>query len=138
MKTLICALLLLPIYVSAQLNSEQLYKQVSDSVVFISDFDSQGSGVVLTADGYILTNYHVVASGLPFSVKATVSSAGRKSKQTFSDLRVEKIHKSYDLALIKLDLKGKKLIPVRRLKDDDKVAPSSECYAIGNPDGLVS
>ena len=128
-------LFLLSITVHA-LTPEQVYKKVSNSVVFISDLDSLGSGVVLTSSGYIITNFHVVASGMPFEVKAMVSSRGKTVEKIFSNVKVEKVHKVYDLALIKLKLGNERLIPARKISNSKAISPGSRCFAIGNPEGL--
>lgn len=52
---------------AASLTQQQIFKKVSKSIAVITDIDSSGSGVVLSSDGYILTNYHLVSSGLPLT-----------------------------------------------------------------------
>jgi tetratricopeptide (TPR) repeat protein len=52
-----------------ELNPEQIYEKVNDAVVIVLTYDingelrNQGSGVVISGEGYILTNYHVMENG---------------------------------------------------------------------------
>jgi serine protease Do len=89
---------------------------------------SLGSGVVISKDGYILTNNHVVADAdeilVTFSEKEKHEAKiiGRDPKT--------------DLALIKI--KVDKTIPYARLGDSDKLKVGDWVVAIGNPFGLGS
>lgn len=84
-----------------------------------------GSGVVVSAEGYILTNNHVVED----SDEVTV---------TFSDGRTEKAKvvgtdPPTDLAVLKVDPKG--LEPIQFV-DSDSVEVGDLAFAIGNPLGI--
>src|SRR6185369_12059574 len=86
-----------------------------------------GSGFIVTPDGEILTNNHVVSGG---SAQLTVTLADKKSykaKILFADARD-------DLALIKIEA-GKKL-PSLRLGDSDASVVGQKVLAIGNPFGF--
>ncbi|MEM6280225.1 MAG: trypsin-like peptidase domain-containing protein, partial [Verrucomicrobiota bacterium] len=95
-----------------------------------------GSGVVLTRDGLILTNFHVVNTPLPISVTATVkSTAGGVEEKTFEKVKVTKVHPEYDLALIKIEDRRVAFAPARILPKDRPIETGAQCFAIGNPDG---
>ena len=86
---------------------------------------SLGSGFIISSDGYILTNNHVVD-------KAT------DIKVSLSDGRVYEaklIGKSpdIDIALIKIDAQG---LPSATLGDSDEIEVGDMVIAIGNPFGL--
>ena len=116
---------------------QEIYQQVAGSVALIRDLESHGSGVVLSRDGLILTNFHVVASGLPISVTVKVKEGDKLVDRTFDDIIVSKVHPEYDLALLKIDLPaGKLLLPAKLMGPNDRLATGSACYAIGNPGGL--
>jgi len=130
-------LLLHCVAIGQQLSPENIFKKVSPSVVYISDIEGQGSGVVLTTKGTILTNYHVVASGMPISVKVKVKVNGQLTTKTFEKVKIDKVHKEYDLAIIKLDLKfNEQLIPIKQFPKNKDVTTGSKCFAIGHPNGL--
>ncbi|HEX5114368.1 MAG TPA: trypsin-like peptidase domain-containing protein [Pseudonocardiaceae bacterium] len=85
-----------------------------------------GSGVVLTSDGEILTNNHVVAGGGALSV---TFSDGRKASAT-----IEGTSPSSDLALIKAQ--GVSGLTPAALGDSASVRVGQEVVAIGSPEGL--
>jgi serine protease Do len=88
---------------------------------------SLGSGVIVGADGLIITNNHVING----AEQILVSLADRReypAKVVFSDARL-------DLALLKVDTKGAKL-PVIRMGDSDKAEVGDITIAIGNPFGV--
>jgi serine protease Do len=84
-----------------------------------------GTGFIISEDGYVCTNHHVV-NGVD-KVKVKVDSESYDAAIIGSDERT-------DLALLKLDSK-KKFTPVY-LGDSDKVQVGDWAIAIGNPFGL--
>jgi serine protease Do len=86
---------------------------------------SLGSGVVLSSDGYILTNYHVVENGS--DIKVSMSD-----RREFSARLVGRDSKT-DLAVVKIDQTN--LQPIR-LGDSSKVQVGDIALAIGNPFGI--
>jgi serine protease Do len=85
----------------------------------------EGSGFIISADGYIVTNNHVV--GDADRVRVTLQD-GRKfdAKTIGSDPQTE-------IALIKVDAKD---LPTLKLGDSDKLRIGEWVLAIGNPFGL--
>ncbi|MFD6417402.1 S1C family serine protease [Streptomyces sp. NPDC060194] len=104
---------------------------VSPSVVEISASSSggqsTGSGVIVTEDGEIVTNNHVVAGA--DSVTVSLSS-GKKYRAD-----VVGTDPSKDLALIKLQ--GASGLKAAKLGDSDAVGVGDEVVAIGSPEGLT-
>ena len=86
-----------------------------------------GSGVVVSKDGYILTNAHVVQDGKAEKIEVLLTN-GKKSpaKLLWYDTTL-------DLAVLKTDFNGLK--PVE-MGDSDKVQIGDKAIAIGNPLGL--
>ncbi len=102
-------------------------KEVSPSVVSITASSSQGqsagSGIVLSSDGLILTNKHVVsADNVSYSV---VMSDGK----TYKDAKVLARDPYNDVAFIKIDAKGLK---PAKLSDSDHYVVGQRVVAIGN------
>jgi serine protease Do len=88
-----------------------------------------GSGVVVSAEGHILTNHHVVdAEGRRQTLRVRFSD-GREFAA-----KVEGTDSESDLALLKIDPKGITLMPIR-FADSDKVRAGHLCMAIGSPFG---
>jgi serine protease Do len=84
-----------------------------------------GSGVVVTKDGYILTNNHVVDNA--DEVKVTLHD-GREF-----DAKVIGRDSKSDVAVIKIDAKD---LPVLPMADSDKVQVGDIVLAVGNPFGV--
>ena len=111
-------------------------QKASPSVVTISVSDSSGnggsgSGVVLTSNGYILTNTHVVTlDGSTASPSIEVKTAEDKVYSA----NIIGTDPTNDLAVIKVNPLGK-LIPAS-FADSDKVNVGDNVVAIGAPLGL--
>jgi serine protease Do len=84
-----------------------------------------GSGVIISSDGYIITNYHVVENAQEISVSL---ADGR----TFTG-RVIGADQPTDLAVVKVDVNG---LPAATLGDSDSLLVGEPAIAIGNPLGL--
>lgn len=88
---------------------------------------STGSGVIITADGEIITNNHVIAGASSVEVRTS------DGKTYTAD--VVGTESSKDLALIKLrDASG---LTAATLGDSDEVQVGDEVVAIGSPEGLT-
>jgi serine protease Do len=86
---------------------------------------SLGSGVIINADGYILTNNHVVESAS--SVRVSLADKRElKARVIGTDPRT-------DIAVIKVDEKN---LPVLPIADSSKVKTGQFVLAVGNPFGL--
>lgn len=85
-----------------------------------------GSGVIVNADGYILTNEHVIENAQEMVVTLT-NGEQTKARLIGSDSRL-------DLAVIKIDGGG---FPAAELGDSDDLIIGEWAIAIGNPFGFV-
>lgn len=118
-----------------KLTTTQIAEKVKPSVVGIVQYQytsssiaaaGEGSGVIMTSDGYILTNAHVIegASG----IKAVLSDGTEyEARVVGSDTRT-------DLAVIKIDAEN--LTPAE-FGDSDALKDGEKVVAIGNPGGLA-
>lgn len=88
---------------------------------------ASGSGFILTADGYIVTNYHVIEDAT--SIKVTLYSG-----ESY-DAALVGYDQSNDLAVIKIEAKD--LTPVV-LGDSDNMNVGDSVVAIGNPLGELT
>jgi hypothetical protein len=87
---------------------------------------AQGTGFLVSADGVILTNYHVIETGNVAIVKFPDDTAFRVD----GVLAADRVH---DLAIIKVH---GKTFPTLTLGNSDRVQVGEEVVAIGNPLGL--
>ncbi|HJW40492.1 MAG TPA: trypsin-like peptidase domain-containing protein, partial [Rhizomicrobium sp.] len=88
---------------------------------------SLGSGVIVRADGVILTNNHVVTGGTDIVV-ALSDKREFKAKVLLADPRT-------DIAVLKIDPHGEKL-PTVEFADSDRVQVGDLVLAIGDPFGV--
>ena len=125
---------------SSELSAADLYEQNVNSTVGITisgettsrygygyTFEASGSGFIITSDGYILTNYHVISG----SKTVTVATYDHKTY----DAKVIGYDSSNDIAVIKIEAEGLK--PVT-LGDSDILRVGETVYAIGNPLGELT
>jgi Do/DeqQ family serine protease len=84
-----------------------------------------GSGVVVTADGYVLTNHHVIDG----ADEIRVELSGRRTVRA----KVVGSDPPTDLAVLQI---GERNLPLLHLGDSDQVRVGDVCLAIGNPLGV--
>lgn len=84
-----------------------------------------GSGIILSEDGYIITNAHVITGGKSFSV-ITEDETTYPAEVVGSDAKT-------DLAVIKVDADQ---LPAATIGNSDEVVLGESVVAIGNPAGL--
>jgi S1-C subfamily serine protease len=127
-----------PAYTPEEANRIAVYKRAVPSVVNVTSsqlsFDffygvvpqqSQGSGFILTKDGRILTNYHVIEN--PQQVEVTLSDKHKYKAQIILE------DKAHDLALLQINANN--LTPAV-LSESRDLQVGQNVYAIGNPFGL--
>ncbi|MDX1781868.1 MAG: trypsin-like peptidase domain-containing protein [Thalassovita sp.] len=88
--------------------------------------NSLGSGVILSADGYVVSNFHVVGDAAEIRVVLN-------DRREF-DARVLLADEEADLAILKLD--GARDMPFLDLRDSDDVEVGELVLAVGNPFGV--
>ncbi len=98
--------------------------QALSSVVTIEDDYGHGSGCILSQDGYILTNHHVVLDTTATQTIHFQDGSKRKAE-------LVRYHPLYDLALLKVDTLG--LQPFRPELERLAVEVGDDVFAIGTP-----
>lgn len=101
---------------------------------------SVGSGVVLDADGYIVTNAHVVAAAARLQVELPTSLPGAPIQTSILKARgkvlsavIVGIDQETDLAVLKVEAQG---LPFLELADSERVRQGQLVLAFGSPLGL--
>ena len=89
---------------------------------------SLGSGVILNANGYIMTNFHVVDKADRIRVKLFDEPA-----TVLHEAKIVGVDRETDLALIKIDPPKDKPLVAARLGDSDKMSVGDWVLAIGSP-----
>jgi serine protease Do len=96
---------------------------------------SFGSGFIISTDGYVVTNAHVVQGETKISVVVFEKGAdGTLKKRAVEKVKIVAVNPHEDLALLQLE--GEKDLPITYLGDSDQARVGQACYAIGNPRGL--
>jgi serine protease Do len=106
--------------------ANRVYTKANPAVVTVRSNRGHGSGFIIKADGYIITNAHVVA-GAPAVV--TVMMADGKTEIP-ADI-VGFAPKGMDLALLKINRPGK--LPTVTLGNSQSIQVGDDIYAIGTP-----
>ncbi len=107
---------------------QELFRRLLPSPIPIpKEREGQGSGVIVRADGIVLTNEHVVKDANEIKV---ILTDGRE----FTG-RVLGKDRELDLAVVKIDAKD---LPAARLGDSSVLRPGDWAIAVGNPLGFGS
>jgi S1-C subfamily serine protease len=122
-----------------ELNNIDIYKSAKDSVAYITSTVYQqtfffemvptralGSGFLISPDGRILTNNHVISGSAKIEVR--FSDGSRYTAKVLVADRAD------DLAMIQID--PKKKVPFLKLGDSDGLQVGQKVLAIGNPFGF--
>lgn len=119
--------------------SEYAFNQVSDSVVgvvcytdditSVENCSSQGSGIILTTDGYVVTNAHVIGNSKTTYLVQIVMADG-----TEYTAGIVGYDSRTDIAILKID-NAKNLKPAS-FGDSEKIELGEDIIAVGNPGGL--
>jgi len=113
----------------------------SSATSLLTKQHSTGSGIILTADGYILTNAHVVRDArriqvrLPSRTEATGRFATMLPEGKLIDAKLIGRDRDIDLAVVKIDKTG---LPALQLGDSNRIHQGQLVMAFGSPLGLES
>jgi len=105
------------------------------AVVMVRTPSGLGSGFIISPDGYVVTNDHVIQGETKITVVIFEKGAdGTLSKRIVKTVKIVAMNAFCDLALLKME--NVENLPVAYLGDSDGVRVGQSCYAIGNPHGL--
>lgn len=116
---------------------EKIFALNKKATVFIVAYDllgkqyGQGSGFILSEDGVIVTNLHVIKDAASLQIKTY-------DDRILNPIGVLHIDENNDIALIKIKLKEDAEIFRVKVGDPQKLKVGEKIYAIGNPQGLES
>ena len=105
------------------------------SVVMIVTCDNTGetrssaSGIIISRNGYILTNCHVVREAASFMVRF------ENDNKVYRTSKIIKYHTNYDLAIIKIE---RECEPIRMYDGRQELVRGQRVCAIGSPLGLFN
>jgi serine protease Do len=113
-----------------------LVKQIGEAVVQVRTPEGLGSGFFINADGYLITNFHVIEGETELSVEVYHQKDGQLDRETYKQVKIIAINKFHDLALLKIDDKNVPKFKYVTLGDSDNLNVGDSVFAIGSPLGL--
>lgn len=124
---------------SYKISGDRLYGSRVASVVFINSDYNLGSGIVISEDGHIITNYHVVeglsSEDLDFYFYDGIQNYSDLIQQSDAfEGEIIYIDKSKDLALLKVYTSQDNIYPIE-FADPQSTSVGSQVFAIGHPTG---
>ncbi len=138
------------IVIETQVDSlvEAVYQKSGNSVVGISTTSAsgslfggsteqttgEGSGIIYSADGYIITNYHVISNAVESRYQSKIYVYLPADTEKSYTATVVGYNISSDLAVIKIDKTG---LPAIEIGDSESLKIGQYVVAIGSPGGLT-
>jgi len=116
----------------------ELVKRFGEAVVMVRNPGGLGTGFLISRDGHLVTNYHVVENNTRLQVTLFRRTERGFEKTEFRKVRIVALQPLRDLAILQLDpeeTKGKLPEPVV-INDRDDLRVGDLVFAIGNPAGL--
>lgn len=118
-------------------SAEEIYQKIAPSIVgvvtynpsagLISSATGQGSGIIMSEDGYVVTNAHVIGNSNKYNVSVVTSDHKEHTAKVVGyDTRT-------DLAVLKIEASG---LTAAEFGNSDQLAVGATVLAIGNPGGL--
>ncbi len=117
---------LTPAQVAAKVRPSIVSVITVDNVSYMSQNSGEGSGIIISSDGYIVTNSHVIGDSNKYDVSVITSDG------TTYDAKVIGYDVRSDLAVLKIDATG---LPECELGDSSQLVLGDYVIAIGNPGG---
>lgn len=118
----------------SEMTNEEVAAKLTPSVVGIEIYDlssveptAEGTGIVMSSDGYIVTNAHVISGAQKICVVMSDGTKYDTVKTIGSDTKS-------DLAVLKIDAKG---LTAATFGDSTQLKVGQAVIAIGNPGGLT-
>jgi serine protease Do len=113
-----------------------LVKQIGEAVVQVRTPEGLGSGFFINADGYLITNFHVIEGETEISVEVYHQTDGQLDRETYKQVKIVAINKFHDLSLLKIEDKNAPKFKYVTLGSSDALNVGDEVFAIGSPLGL--
>jgi len=120
----------------ARTTIEKNTERFGGAVVMVTSPGGQGSGFVVTPDGYCITNYHVIARETRIKVTVFSKSDRGYEQKHYKKVKIIALNPFVDLALLKIEDADKRFT-YAYLGNMGEIEAGQEVFAIGNPLGLT-
>ncbi|MCP4758232.1 MAG: trypsin-like serine protease [Planctomycetes bacterium] len=119
------------------LSIRQQAARVKPSVVLVQTPSGTGSGVIVNAEGHVVTNAHVIQGEKDLRLVIwSPRDDGTLARRTIEDIEIEAVNNHLDLALLKLPSSEGEEFPWVPLEAWESIEVGQPVFAIGNPLGL--
>jgi serine protease Do len=122
----------------AELSVRENVERVGAGVVLVSVPSAFGSGFVISREGHVVTNAHVIQGERNVSVTLFLGAGAAVEKNVLERVEILAVNPTWDLALLKLpakELAGVALTPIP-LGRFEELRTGQPVFSIGNPLGL--
>lgn len=113
-----------------KMTAKDVAQRFTDAVVVIENGNGSGTGMVVGADGYILTCAHCISGAGTIKVSYR-RSVGDEIQQVTTEASLVKLDEAHDLALLKIDVPAP--LPTIRFGLSAGLVNGEQVYVIGNP-----
>jgi serine protease Do len=117
-------------------NVRDLVNLIGEAVVQVRTPSGLGSGFIINADGFLMTNFHVIEGETQISVEVYHQKDGELSRKSYKQVRIIAMNKFEDLALLKIEDKDAPKFKYVVLGSADALSVGDRVFAIGSPLGL--
>ncbi len=112
-------------------------RELGEAVVQVRTPGGLGSGFLLSEDGYLITNFHVIEGETQISVEVYHQSArGQLERRPYKMVRIVAMNKFQDLALLRIEDEGAPRFKRVLLGSADALGQGERVFAIGSPLGF--
>jgi serine protease Do len=120
----------------AKTTIEQNVTRFGEAVVQVNTPSGSGSGFLISPDGHLITNYHVIARETRIKTTVFQRIDNGFEQKPYDKVRIVAFNPYVDLALLKIEDPNRQFQYVF-LGDMDRVSVGETVFAIGNPLGLT-
>ena len=111
-------------------------RQYGEGVVLVKTPNGQGSGFIINPQGYLITNYHVIARETRITIVVFSKTGTGFEQRHYKKTRIVAMNPFSDLALLKIEETDDEFQYVY-LGNMSEIKTGDQVFAIGNPLGLT-
>ena len=120
-----------------ELSPKEQASRVGPSVIKVATPGGLGSGVIVNAEGYAITNAHVIQGETNLRVTVWFPQPdGTLQREVIEDVEILAVNNHIDLALLKIPRSGQRDFSFALLEGKENLEVGQTVFAIGNPLGL--
>ena len=113
-------------YLKGDFKLEEIIKKTTPAVVSVLSPDKSGSGIIISNNGYIITNEHVISNEKNITILLEDNRIYQANIIGFDD--------KTDVAILKINANN---LPTLKIGDSDKIEVGQQVIAIGHPFGFA-